>query len=88
MMRYANKMKLVPADTIDHKFVGIDQELYNILTNKNLSTDAKTNHYNQIINRAVKKSPKKNQQPSQINRTRLAVVPGQKSWYADGPVDR
>ena len=75
MMRYANKMKLVPADTIDHKFVGIDQELYNILTNKNLSTDAKTNHYNQIINRAVKKSPKKKQQPPQINQTRLAVVP-------------
>ena len=82
MMRYANKMKLVPADTIDHKFVGIDQELYNILTNKNLSTDAKTNHYNQIINRAVKKSNALGCCPI-ARRSR-----GQKSWYADGSVDR
>ena len=74
MMRYANKMKLVPADTTDHKFVGIDQELYNILTNKNLSTDAKTNHYNQIINKATKKSQIR-KQPPQMKQTRLAVVP-------------
>jgi hypothetical protein len=35
-MRYANRMKLVPADSSDTNFTGVELELYNILKNKNI----------------------------------------------------